>query len=57
MKKPVKTIRALPTLVTLGNTFCGLLAVTYALEATMYAGQARAILNPGSGRSPKSRLG
>ena len=33
MKKPVRTLAALPTLVTLGNAFCGFLAVTYVIEA------------------------
>ena len=36
MKKPVRSLAALPTLVTLGNAFCGFLAVTYVLEA-LYA--------------------
>ncbi|MEE9392784.1 MAG: CDP-alcohol phosphatidyltransferase family protein [Planctomycetota bacterium] len=38
MKPSVKTLTALPTLVTLGNTFCGFLAMTYVLEATSSIG-------------------
>ena len=41
MKRPSRSIAALPTLVTLGNAFCGLLAATYLLEAALAAGQMR----------------
>ncbi|MCB9831302.1 MAG: CDP-diacylglycerol--serine O-phosphatidyltransferase [Planctomycetes bacterium] len=40
MRRPALNMVALPTLVTLGNTFCGFLATTYLLEAAMEAGQA-----------------
>jgi CDP-diacylglycerol---serine O-phosphatidyltransferase len=41
MPRPIKALNlvaALPTLVTLGNAFCGLLAITYVLEGIQAAG-------------------
>lgn len=48
MRRPALNMVALPTLVTLGNTFCGFLATTYLLEAAMHAGSA--------GHDPASRV-
>ncbi len=36
MRKPLKPMAALPTLVTLGNTFCGFLACTYLVQAALF---------------------
>ncbi len=38
MRKPLKSMVALPTLVTLGNTFCGFLAATYLVQAALHFG-------------------
>ncbi|MFT7619147.1 MAG: CDP-diacylglycerol--serine O-phosphatidyltransferase [Planctomycetota bacterium] len=38
MRRPIKSMVALPTLVTLGNTFCGFLAATYLVQAAVHFG-------------------
>ncbi|MEZ6195691.1 MAG: CDP-alcohol phosphatidyltransferase family protein [Planctomycetota bacterium] len=43
MATPLKSLSALPTLVTLGNTFCGLLGVTYVIAASRSHGIAEAL--------------
>lgn len=59
MPRPIKevTLAALPTLVTLGNAFCGLLAITYVLEATLSLGVGQGV-SQGTGAaavSPEAR--
>lgn len=43
MAAPIKSLTALPTLVTLGNTFCGLLGVTYVVAAAEAFGEMGAV--------------
>ncbi len=56
MKPQSRHIAALPTLVTLGNAFCGFLAATYLLEAASQAGLARSALSAGLEDSPHRDL-
>lgn len=44
MKTPLKSMVALPTLVTLGNTFCGFLATTYLVQAALHYGASETVL-------------